>query len=284
MRVLIADDERPARDELNFLLRQIDGIEIVGEAASGEEVMAQVKKLNPDVLFLDIQLPDASGVDIARQLFIEKLNPVIVFATAFDQYAVEAFEVNAVDYLLKPIHEERLSETITRLQKRLEGVNSPEDALPNYNAELSNEEGGKDQENDTLPEKISEEGTPEEFLKKLDMIYYALKQTPSKLKIEENGRIYLIPCSEILYATIEDRVVRIVSEQKSYLTNYTLCELEGILGNSFLRVHKSYLANVDRIESIIPWFNNTYNLIMKDRHEIPVSRTYVKNFRQRLGL
>lgn len=165
MRVLIADDERPARDELNFLLRQIDGIEIVGEAASGEEVMAQVKKLNPDVLFLDIQLPDASGVDIARQLFIEKLNPVIVFATAFDQYAVEAFEVNAVDYLLKPIHEERLSETITRLQKRLEGVNSPEDALPNYNAELSNEEGGKDQENDTLPEKISEEGTPEEFLK-----------------------------------------------------------------------------------------------------------------------
>lgn len=116
------------------------------------------------------------------------------------------------------------------------------------------------------------------------MIYYALKQTPSKLKIEENGRIYLIPCSEILYATIEDRVVRIVSEQKSYLTNYTLCELEGILGNSFLRVHKSYLANVDLIESIIPWFNNTYNLIMKDRHEIPVSRTYVKNFRQRLGL
>ncbi|WP_434511910.1 LytR/AlgR family response regulator transcription factor [Desulfitobacterium sp. AusDCA] len=284
MRVLIADDERPARDELNFLLRQIKGIEIVGEAASGEEVMAQVKKLNPDVLFLDIQLPDASGVDIARQLFIEKLDPVIVFATAFDQYAVEAFEVNAVDYLLKPIHEERLSETITRLQKRLEGVNSPEDTLPNYNAELSNEEGGKDQENDTLPEKISEEGTPEEFLKKLDMIYYALKQTPSKLKIEENGRIYLIPCSEILYATIEDRVVRIVSEQKSYLTNYTLCELEGILGNSFLRVHKSYLANVDLIESIIPWFNNTYNLIMKDRHEIPVSRTYVKNFRQRLGL
>lgn len=282
MRVLIADDERPARDELNFLLSQIEGIEIVGEAASGEEVVTQVKKLQPDVLFLDIQLPDASGVDVARQLFLEGLNPVIVFATAFDQYAVKAFEVNAVDYLLKPIHEERLSETIARLQKRLKGDNNPENEFPSQNTKIGSEEAENAHENEELQEKI--QGQPEEFLKKLDMIYYALKQTPSKLKIEENGRIYLIPGTEILYATIEDRFVRIVSEQKSYLTNYTLCELEGILGNSFLRVHKSYLANVDKIESIIPWFNNTYNLIMKDRQEIPVSRTYVKSFRQRMGL
>lgn len=281
MRVLIADDERPARDELNFLLRQIEGIEIVGEAASGEEVVAQVRKLHPDVLFLDIQLPDASGVDIARQLFIEELNPVVVFATAFDQYAVEAFEVNAIDYLLKPIHEERLSETIARLQKRLKGSNNPENELPSQNTKISNEEVENALENEV---QVKIQGEPVEFLKKLDMIYYALKQTPSRLKIEENGRIYLIPGTEILYATIEDRFVRIVSEQKSYLTNYTLSELEGILGNSFLRVHKSYLANVDKIESIIPWFNNTYNLIMKDRQEIPVSRTYVKSFRQRMGL
>lgn len=256
MRVLIADDERPARDELNYLLKQIAGIEIVGEAASGEEVLAKVRSLKPEVLFLDIQLPDASGIDIARQLVTQEMNPVVVFVTAFDQYAVEAFDVNAVDYLLKPIHEERLAATICRLQKRLEKGTSP----------------------------LVIEDNPDEFLKKLNIIYQALNPISNKLKIEENGRIYLIPSSEILYATIEERLVRVVTQQKSYLANYTLCELEEILGSTFLRVHKSYLANVDQIESIIPWFNNTYNLIMKDRFEMPVSRSNVKSFRQRMGL
>lgn len=276
MRVLIADDERPARDELNYLLKQIEGIEVVGEAASGEEVLAQVRRLKPEVLFLDIQLPDASGVDIARQLVTQDMNPVVVFVTAFDQYAVEAFNINAVDYLLKPIHEERLAETISRLQKRLEGTS------PFFTESIKSDNA---HEKENRPGEIkSIEENPEEFLKKLETIYQALNPTPNKLKIEENGRIYLIPSSEILYATIEERLVRVITEQKSYITNYTLCDLEGILGSSFLRVHKSYLANVDQIESIVPWFNNTYNLIMKDRQEIPVSRTNVKSFRQRMGL
>ncbi|AHF07330.1 LytR/AlgR family response regulator transcription factor [Desulfitobacterium metallireducens] len=272
MRVLIADDERPARDELHYLLKQIEGIEVIGEAACGEEVLEQVRKLNPDVLFLDIQMPDASGIDIARQLFVEKTNPVIVFVTAFDQYAVEAFAVNAIDYLLKPIHVERLNETITRLNRSYEIMHS-----------LS--ESDITQENDPHSQEIKDyEDTSGEYLRKLDMIYHSLNPTAHKLKIEENGKIYLIPSSDILYATIDERLVRVVTEQKSYLTNYTLSDLEGMLGPSFLRVHKSYLANVDKIESIVPWFNNTYNLIMKDRYEIPVSRTNVKSFRQRMGL
>lgn len=269
MRVLIADDERPARDELNYLLKQIEGIEVVGEAARGEEVLAQVKKLSPDVLFLDIKMPDASGIDIARQLFVEKIKPVVVFVTAFDQYAVEAFAVNAIDYLLKPIHEDRLTETISRLKSRLESTPS---LFENESMQNSSEEP-KDRED-----------AGQEYLRKLDMVYNILNPISHKLKIEENGRIYLIPSSDILYATIEERLVRVVTMQKSYLTNYTLCELEGILGSSFLRVHKSYLANINQIESIVPWFNNTYNLIMKDQYEIPVSRSNVKTFRQRIGL
>lgn len=272
MRVLIADDERPARDELNYLLKQIEKIEVVGEAASGEEVLAQVKGLNPDVLFLDIQMPDASGIDIARQLIEEKIHPVVVFVTAYDQYAVEAFEINAIDYVLKPIHEERLAETISRLKKRLE------------NGEAKFErEAGPDQDLASDEHKAHGDST-QEYLKKLDFIYTTLNPTGHKLKIEENGRIYLVPSSEILYATIEDRLVRIVTEQRTYLSNYSLCDLEGILGSSFLRVHKSYLANLEKIDSIVPWFNNTYNLIMKDRYEIPVSRSNVKSFRQRMGL
>lgn len=258
MRVMVVDDEQPARDELCYLLREIPGVEIVGEAATGEETLRKFKEYRPDALFLDIQMPDASGVDVARELARQGFTPAIVFATAYDQYAIEAFDINAVDYLLKPFSEDRLGKTVQRLRRRLEDGQVPGEQVQNR-----------------------------EFLAKLDQIYTSLnavERREGKLKIEENGKIWLVPFGEILYATIEDRSVRIVTRERSYLTNYTLAELEGLLNTSFLRVHKSYLASVDQIQSIIPWFNNTYNLIMKDNSEIPVSRTYVKLFRERLGL
>lgn len=270
MRVMVVDDEHPARDELCYLLREIPGVEIVGEAATGEETLRKFKECRPDALFLDIQMPDASGVDVARELAQQGFTPAIVFATAYDQYAIEAFDINAVDYLLKPFSEDRLSETVQRLWRRLEEENSRRDLNVSPTGQVSREQ---------LHTK--------EFLAKLDQIYTSLnaaERREGKLKIEENGKILLIPFREILYATIEDRSVRIVTRERSYLTNYTLMELEGLLNSSFLRVHKSYLASIDQIQSIIPWFNNTYNLIMKDNSEIPVSRTYVKLFRERLGL
>lgn len=251
MQVIIADDERPARDELGYLLRKIEGVEIVAEASNGEETMAKVRELRPDALFLDIQMPDASGVEIARQIIKEGINLDIVFATAYDQYAVAAFDVNAVDYLLKPFQEERIEKTIARL---------------NSNKSIGSQDG---------------------FIAKIDKIYASLQaaEHKEKFKIEDNGKILLIPVEDILYATIEERSVRVVtSSGKSYLANYTLNELQGLLGVSFLRVHKSYLANLDHVQTIIPWFNNTYNIVMSDKSEIPVSRTYVKNFREYMGL
>jgi len=260
---MVVDDERPARDELCFLLREIPGVEIVAQAVTGEETIRKFQEHRPDAVFLDIQLPDASGVDVARELIRLGFSPVIVFATAYDQYAVDAFEVNALDYLLKPFHEDRLGETMQRLIKRLEGKSLAE--------------------THTTPEQAQ----TREFLTKLDQIYtsiHAVEGREGKLKIEEKGIILLIPFEDILYANIEERSVRVVTRERSYLTNYTLTELEGILKTSFLRVHKSYLAHLDQIHSIIPWFNNTYNLIMSDKSEIPVSRTYVKVFRERMGL
>ena len=259
MRVMVVDDERPARDELCYLLREISDVDIVAQAVSGEETIKKFQEHRPDVIFLDIQMPDASGVDVARELIRLGFSPAIVFATAYDQYAVDAFDVNAVDYLLKPFHEDRLAETVQRLKKRLEGKNL---------------EG-------------IEPVQTREFLAKLDQIYtslHAVEGREGRLKIEENGQILLIPFGDILYATIEERSVRVVTRERSYLTNYTLTELEGLLKSSFLRVHKSYLAHLDQIHSIIPWFNNTYNLIMSDNSEVPVSRTYVKVFRERMGL
>jgi len=264
MRVMVVDDERPARDELCYLLREIPGVEIVAQAATGEETIRKFQEHRPDAIFLDIQMPDASGVDVARELLQLGFSPAIVFATAYDQYAIDAFDVNAVDYLLKPFHEDRLAETMLRLKKRLEGKYLGEETQIK-----------------------TEQVQTQEFLAKLDQIYNSLhvvEGREGKLKIEDNGQILLIPFGDILYATIEERSVRIVTQERSYLTNYSLTELEGLLKSSFLRVHKSYLAHLDQIHSIIPWFNNTYNLIMNDKSEIPVSRTYVKAFRERMGL
>lgn len=257
------DDERPARDELCYLLREIPGVEIVAQAGTGEETIRKFQEYLPDAIFLDIQMPDASGVDVARELVRLGFSPAIVFATAYDQYAIDAFDVNAVDYLLKPFHEDRLGETVQRLKNRLEGKNLGETKTK------------------------TEQVLSGEFLAKLDQIYTSLQAVEGregKLKIEENGQILLIPFGEVLYATIEERSVRVVTRERSYLTNYTLTELESLSKSSFLRVHKSYLAQLDQIHSIIPWFNNTYNLIMSDKSEIPVSRTYVKVFRERMGL
>lgn len=260
MRVIVVDDERPAREELVYLLGQQENIEIVGEAATGEEAFAKVQALRPDVTFLDIQLPDASGVDVARKILNEKIETAVVFATAYDQYALKAFDVNAIDYLLKPFKAERLKATIQRLERRLRD----EKSLGIANLSSPNAE----------------------FLKKFDQLYSILKPTMEygKLKVEDNGRIYLIPSNEIIYATIEERSVRVVTEKRSYLAHYTLNELENLLGDSFLRVHKSFLANLSKIDSITPWFNNTYNILMQGGTEVPVSRTYVKAFRERLEL
>lgn len=261
MRVVVADDELPAREELIYLLSQQENVEIVGEAATGEETFAKVKALRPDVTFLDIQMPDASGVDVAYRILKEKIETAVVFATAYDQYALKAFDVNAIDYLLKPFKEERLKATIERLEKRFSVEKSPR----------------------TLN---SSKSIDTEFLGKIEQLYSILESTTEqgKLKVEDNERIYLIPTNEVIYATIEERLVRVVTEKRSYLTKYTLSELEDLLGHSFLRVHKSFLANLSKVESIIPWFNNTYNIMMQGGTEVPVSRTYVKTFRERLEL
>lgn len=262
MRVIVADDEQPARDELIYLLGKMQEINIIGEASTNEEVLKKVNELQPDVVFLDIEMPDGSGIDTARKISKEINNntkPAVVFATAYNYYAVQAFDLNATDYLLKPFKEERLAETVQRLKTRLETQNH-----------LREQDDGP---------------LPNDFMDKLDRIYSILQPDGmSKLKVEDNEKIYLIPFQDILYATIEERSVRVFTDKRSFLTNYTLSELESILGNTFLRVHKSYVANLNRINVVVPWFNNTCNLTMEDGSEIPVSRTFVKVLKQRLKL
>ena len=263
MRVIVADDEQPARDELIYLLGKMQEVNIIGEAATNEEVVKKVRELKPDVVFLDIEMSDGSGLETAKKLSRDTNNtakPAVVFATAYNYYAVQAFDLNATDYLLKPFREERIAETVQRLKMRLNRLNHLDE-----------------QEDEPLQN---------EFMEKLNRIYSILQPDSglSKLKVEDNEKIYLIPFEDILYATIEERSVRIFTDKRSYLTSYNLGELESILGDSFLRIHKSYIANLNMVEAVVPWFNNTCNLTMQDGSEIPVSRTYVKTLRHRLKL
>ncbi|MEL1136661.1 LytTR family transcriptional regulator DNA-binding domain-containing protein [Desulfitobacterium sp. THU1] len=246
--VLIVDDEAPARDELAYLLNGVPEVHIDEMAKNGREALEKIQKLKPEVVFLDIQMPDISGLAVCRELIAllkpDEL-PFIIFATAYDQHALEAFQVNAIDYVLKPFDEERIHAAIDKV-KRLSHPPNPEA----YNRILS------------LLERIPK----------------------SKLPIEENERIVLLDPDEIIYCTINGRQVLIQTQKNTYTTNYNLAELEHRLG--FLRTHKSYLVNTEKIREIIPWFNGTYNLVMLDdaASTVPVSRTYIKDFRSKIGL
>lgn len=252
-RCLIVDDEMPARRELLYILSNIENIEVVGEASHGLEALELNKKLKPDIMFLDIQMPQMSGIEVARRLMEEEHKPMIIFVTAYDRFAVEAFEVNAIDYLLKPISEERL-------QKRLEKITRSK---------------GKDEIFDfSILNKLIQE------------IKAATNTTIHRLSLYCNNRLIPIEIKDIIYATVEDKSTVVVSNKGKFETNYTLNDLMDKLDSSiFFRSHKSYIINLNYIESIEPWFNSTYNINLKGyKEKIPVSRSYAKSFKEIMNI
>ena len=251
IKAYIVDDEAPARDEMRYLLGKMPGVEVIGMARNGKEALEQIPRAKPQVVFMDIQMPDISGLGVAKELY-QRMGrsdfPILVFATAYDQHALEAFEVNAIDYILKPFNEERLQSTVERIRISL--------------GRRSEVPGGWDGG-------------------KLDRILALLakERTADKLPVEKNERIILLDRDDIVYAGVEGRHVRVKTKDASYLTGYSLSELEERLG--LLQTHKSYLVNQEMVREIVPWFNGTYNLIMadKEKSQIPVSRTHVKTVR-----
>ena len=256
MRILIADDEQPARNELCFQLERLDDIEVVGQAVDGPQAVTLGKKLAPDVVLLDIQMPGLTGFEVARQLLEREVPSHVVFVTAFDQYAIEAFEVNAVDYLLKPVEPARLAQTIQRVRRLL---------ASRTNARVTNQE----------LERIVQ--------------YVAERQSrQARLAVKAGERFLLVQAEEIVYASLADDVITIVTGSISGTSNYrTLDELHSQLDSAvFWRVHRSHLVNINKIKEIVPWFSRNYILRMKDGKgtEIPVSRTQTKRLREYLSL
>jgi two-component system LytT family response regulator/two-component system response regulator LytT len=261
LRVVVVDDEQLAREELCYQLEQIDGIEIVAQASNGVDAIGAVERLDPDLVFLDIQMPGLGGFEVARRLLEhEEEAPALVFVTAFDQHAIEAFEVNAVDYLLKPVESARLEQALQRARKRVEAERPGPSAPAPTNEQL------------------------EQIVKMM-----AVRQTKrDQVAIRVGERFVLVQADEIIYASLADESINIVTGQVAGTSNYrTLDDLQARLDpDVFWRVHRSHLVNINKIKEIVPWFSRNYILRMKDAKgtEIPVSRAQTKRLREYLKL
>jgi two-component system LytT family response regulator/two-component system response regulator LytT len=248
---LIAEDEQIACDELAYLLREFPDVEVVATARNGLQALQLIEDLEPDLVFMDVQMPGLDGLGVIRKLQENNVSlPYFVLATAYEQYAIEAFRLEALDYLLKPVEKERLALSIERARRSV-----AEKAKP-AQAELS-----------PLPNAASHR---------------------TKLLIRNANRNLIVDASEVVYATIEDGLITVVAGGMEGQSNYrTIEELQSNLDpETFWRVHRSYLVNINRIKEVIPWFKSSYMLRMDDKKqtEIPVSRVQTKRLRMLLKL
>ena len=252
--VVIVDDEQLARDELSYLLKSVGDVTVVAQGHNGLEAVNLVKEHGPDLLILDVQMPGLDGFGVLKKLLDKKLPvPQIVFATAYDQYAVKAFEVNAIDYLLKPFDKKRVTQAVEKARKRLHGASAGAEKL------------------DTLV-KLLESQRPQN----------------SKVLLRSAGRMLLVDQKDLCFASIEDGIISVVATNLEGQSNCRTLEelLEGLDPDTFWRAHRSFVVNINRIKEVVPWFKSSYQLRMDDRKqtEIPVSRAQTKRLRELFGL
>ena len=244
LRIAIVDDEELARRVVREYLQDVDDVEIVAECANGFEAVKVATELRPDLLLLDVQMPKLTGFEVVE--LVGREQPV-VFVTAYDQYALRAFEVHAVDYLLKPFERDRLVEALARARERLQ------QRQPAAAAAL----------------KAAGESRP----RPLDRIL-----------IRDGAKVHIVPVSRVDYVQAQDDYVCIRSEGREYLKEQTLSELEAALDPArFVRIHRSYLLNVDRLARVEPMSKDSRAAILKDGRELPVSRTGYQRLTELLG-
>src|SRR5712691_735255 len=253
LRAVLVDDEQLARDELGYLLGQVGGVEVIGQAGNGVGALTTIDRLQPDVVFLDVQMPGLTGFEVARRLLERETASHIIFVTAYDHHAIEAFEVNAVDYLLKPVDQARLELAVGRARRR-----------------------------------ISSDRPLDDQLERIVQLVADRQNRRERLAIKVGERFRLVQAEEIVYASMADESITVVTQQYSGTSNYrTLDELQARLDPGvFWRVHRSHLVNINKIKEIVPWFSRNYLLRMKDAKatEIPVSRTQTRRLREYLKL
>jgi len=251
---VLIDDEQLAREELSYLLKEFPDVELLASGRNGLEAIKLIENLEPDIVFLDVQMPGLDGLGVIQKLRETDLPlPHFILATAYDQYALEAFRWEALDYLLKPIEKGRLAVAVERARK------------------VISEKAGKN----VLPE-IAPAPQPRTVTQR------------TKLLVKNSNRNFIVDAQDVIYATIEDGLITVVASGVEGESNYrTIEELQSNLDpDTFWRVHRSFLVNINRIREVIPWFKSSFQLRMDDKKqtEIPVSRVQTKRLRALLKL
>ena len=253
IRCLIVDDEPAARGALRSLLEQEPDIEIVGELADGESALRFLRKASPDLLFLDIQMPEMDGFEVLRQLESSQL-PVIVFVTAYDQYALRAFDSEPVDYLLKPFSDERFHQALARARRQV------------GNGRI----GSLSEELRRLLLKTAPADVPGEYL--------------TRLLIKADGRIAVVPLTEVDWLEADGDVVKVHAGRNTWELRETMKEIESKLDPSrFVRIHRSTMLSVDRIRELQPWFKGDYVVVLRDGTKLKLSRRFRGGLERALG-
>ena len=249
IRILIVDDEEPARLNLRRVLETDPGVEIVGEAVNGIEALEMIPELRPDVAFLDIEMPGLNGFEVAGNLVNP---PLIVFATAYDEFAVKAFEENALDYILKPIQPKRIAQTLGRIRSAL----------------------GSD--------RTEYDGAMREVL---GLVERERNAPVTKLAARRGKRIIVLGIKEVAYLGIEDKLVFAHAAKERYLVEKTVGELERMLQDAgFYRISRGELVNLEHVRELLPWFSGTYRVKLHDGAELDVSRDRARGLLQLMGV
>ncbi|MBS7525758.1 response regulator transcription factor [Fusibacter paucivorans] len=244
LKCIVIDDEKPAADEMVYMLSQFEDVEVVETFTDCMTFVSAIEKYRGHILFLDINMPKISGLLIADHIIKNNIPIRIVFVTAYDTYAIKAFEVNAVDYLLKPVEKERLAQTIARLA---EGVSE-----------------------DTV---------------NLKAMVKDYKQHQQVMSLYRDGILKPIKYEDISLIYFEDRTTHFITKHGLYSCKKNLSELEDILSENFFRCHRAYIINLDCIESIEPWFNNTFMVVVRGHKEqVPISRGNVNAFKEKMHI
>lgn len=259
IRCIIVDDEPPARDEWLYMLSRMEDVEVVATASSATQALEVIYEHEPDLVFLDIEMPGGNGFTVVEQLMDMEDPPFVIFATAFDQYAIRAFEENAIDYILKPLEEQRVRKGLDKVRQRLARESAP-DAAEKPHSELAQ-----------LLEKIGQ------------------RDSFTRISVESRGRVLLLQPQDVYFCRADDKRVWVHTRDDRYLCHGTvnLGKLEERLcAHAFFRANRADLVNLAKVREFAPWFNGKYTIIVDDAvgTEIVVNRSRVKDFKDRLGL
>ena len=271
MTALIVDDERLAREELKYLLDSAGGVEVIAQGENGIEAVHLIRTHHPDVVFLDVQMPGLDGFAVLKKL-LEREDadrmPQIIFATAFDQYAVRAFDVNAIDYLLKPFDRARVLQALERARQRLQEAHQVE----------------AESEEDPPAEVNSSDARLDALLRLMEQQQAGLRPRSGKIVLQAHNRLFLVDQKEICFASIDEGIISVVTPTlEGHSKCRTIEELLELLDPAiFWRAHRSFVVNINHIKEVVPWFKSSYQLRMDDRKqtEIPVSRAQTRRLRE----